>query len=400
MPSEPANRGDDRGYTIVEVVVATAVTLSVMAATLTIVSGFQLGFGTEGERADLQQRLRVAVTALSRDLSIAGAGPHQGARVGPLGSSMAAVFPFRQGALRADPPGTVRRDLVTMISVPAHTSAQTTIRLPMPAGSGAAFINLDPGCPMSDAACGFSPGMDVLIYDDTGSYDTFRVLTAQPGVLQLQHTMADAAHFYGSGARIVEATSHTYYLKADPVTDTFQLMHFDGVASDVAVVDHVVVLTFGYLGEPSPPTLLRPVTDPVGPWTTYGPVPPRPGVQSTAYPAGENCVFQVDATSHAQIPRLTTLGDGFGTTLVELADDQLRDGPWCPDAVNPNRYDADLLRIRRLTVTVRVEAALSALRGPASALFLRGGTAGAASRWAADQEIRFDITPKNLNFGR
>jgi hypothetical protein len=400
LRSSYANRVDESGFTIVEVLVAMGITLSVMGGALTIVSGFQVGFGTEGERADGQQRLRVAVNALSRDLSMAGTGPFEGARAGPLGFSVASVFPFRQGATRADPPGTVRRDVVTVAYVPAATAAQATIRLPMPASSGAAFINLDPGCPLNDPACGFSAGMDVMIYDDTGAGDTFRVLAVQPGSLQLQHTMADTAQWYAPGARIVEAASHTYYLKADRATDTFQLMHYDGVGSDVAVVDHVIALAFDYFGEPSPPTLLRPVTDPTGPWTTYGPAPPRPGLQSTAYPAGENCAFQLDASGLEQVPRLATLGDGLGTTLVALTDAQLGDGPWCPDAMNAHAYDADLLRIRRISVTLRLEAALAALRGPAGTLFMRGGTARAAARWAPDQEIRFDLAPRNLSIGR
>jgi hypothetical protein len=376
------------------------IALSVMAGTLTIVSGFQLGFAAEGERVDGQQRLRVAVNALSRDLSMAGTGSYQGSRPGPLGFSVAAVFPFRQGATRADSPGVVRPDVLTVIHVPAQTSAQATIRLPMPAASGAAFINLDPGCPLTHPACSFSAGMDVMIYDDTGSYDTFRVLTVQAGAMQLLHTMADTAQWYAPGARIVEAATHTYYLKAEPSTDTFQLMHYDGVASDVAVVDHVVALAFEYFGEPSPPTLLRPITDPTGPWATYGPVPPPPGVRSTAYPPGESCTFQLDERGEQQVPRLIALGDGVGTTLVKLTEAQLRDGPWCPDAVNAHRYDADLLRIRRVSVTMRLEAALPALRGPAGPLFTRGGTARAAIRWVPDQEIRFDVAPKNLNIGR
>ncbi len=93
------------------------------------------------------------------------------------------------------------------------------------------------------------------------------------------------------------------------------------------------------------------------------------------------------------------LGDG-STTLVKLTDSQLSDGPWCPDDTNPHRYDADLLRIRRVSVTLRVEASLSALRGPAGLLFTRGGTSSSVNRWVPDQEVRFDISPKNLNLSR
>lgn len=399
-PVKPARAG---GFSLVELLVAVCITVSLMGSVLVLVSDLHLGFGAESERADGQQRLRVAVEALSRDLGQAGAGAQQGLHAGPLRSSTASLFPFRQGAAGADPPGTVRADTLTMVYALAQNAAQTTLGQPLAARSGAAVINLDPGCPTNDPACGFAPGMDVMVFDDTGSYDTFRVLTAQPGALQLQHNMADTPQSYAAGARIVEAASHTYSLRTDPGTDTFQLMHYDGVASDAAVVDHVVGLTFEYFADPAPPVLLRPVNDPTGPWTTYGPKPPSIAVQATAYPAGENCAFQIDGATGQPVPRLPMLGDGLGdgsATLVRLTDSQLRDGPWCPDATNPHRYDADLLRVRRVAVTLRIEAALSAFRGPAGVLFARGGTSRAARRWVADQEVRFDIAPRNLNVGR
>jgi hypothetical protein len=176
-------------------------------------------------------------------------------------------------------------------------------------------------------------------------------------------------------------------------------MQYDGTRhADVPVVDHVVGLAFDYYGDPNPPALKKPVTDPTGPWTTYGPKPPALGAKSTAYPAGENCTFTIDGTG-LQIPRLTILGGG-NPTLVKLTPAQLMDGPWCPDETNPNRWDADLLRIRTVAVTLRVETAARALRGPAGLLFTNGGTARGGNRWVPDQEVRFKVTPRNLNLGR
>jgi hypothetical protein len=86
--------------------------------------------------------------------------------------------------------------------------------------------------------------------------------------------------------------------------------------------------------------------------------------------------------------------------LVPLEPATFTDGPWCPDAVNPNRFDADLLRIRRIVVTLRVESAAASLRGPAGPLFARGGTASTAHGLVPDQEIRFDVTPRNMNLLR
>ena len=399
MPNSAVSDAADAGFSLVELLVAMGITLSILGVAFTVVSGWQLAFGAENERADQQQRLRVAVNAISRDLALAGAGAHLGNSPGPLGLFVASVFPFRQGALTPDPPGTVRADTLTVLYVPPQTAAQTTLQQPLVARSGTAFVNLDAGCPSADSTCGFAAGMDVMVYDDTGAYDTFRVASVQPGALDLQHDMPDTPQSYAAGAQIAEAVSHTYSLKTDPLTDTFQLTHYDGVSSEAAVVDHAVGLTFEYFGDPLPPILLRPVTDPTGPWTTYGPRPPRRNVRSTAYAAGENCVFRIDPTTGLHMPRLAQLGNG-SASLVKLTEAQLNDGPWCPDETNQHRYDADLLRIRRVSVTLRIEASLTAFRGPAGILFTRGGSSRSARQWVADQEIRFDISPKNLSVSR
>jgi hypothetical protein len=85
---------------------------------------------------------------------------------------------------------------------------------------------------------------------------------------------------------------------------------------------------------------------------------------------------------------------------VALSEEMLTDGPWCPDATFPTRYDADLLRIRKIGVRMRVQVASSELRGPAGALFKNGGTGMSSGRMVPDQEIRFDIVPRNFNLGR
>ncbi|MET0213303.1 MAG: hypothetical protein ABW292_09890 [Vicinamibacterales bacterium] len=387
-----------KGFSLVELLVMMGVALALVASALTVVNRMQLSFATEGERSDMQQRLRVASDALVRDLAMAGAGAYQGAHIGPLNSYLASVLPFRSGATKADPPGAFSTDTISVLFVPPATAAQSTIAQPFQAQSGSISINLDPGCPPIDNVCGFAVGMDVMIYDATASYDTFRIISVQPGSVQMQHTMTDGSHLYATGSKIVEVASHTYYLKADPASDTYQLMHYDGVNSDAAVVDHVIAMEFEYYGEAAPPVFVKPPTEPVGPWTTYGPRPPGSGAP-TEYPPGENCLFQLDATG-IPIPRLTFLGAEGETALVRLTATQLTDGPWCPDAVSPHRYDADLLRIRRIAVRLRFETPQIALRGPAGVLFSRGGSSRDATRWVPDAEIRFDVSPKNLNLAR
>ena len=196
----------------------------------------------------------------------------------------------------------------------------------------------------------------------------------------------------------------TYYLKADAANNLYQLVSSDGGSNaDIPVVDHVVGLAFDYYGDPQPPALNTPTchANATVPCTSYGPPPPARGVQTTAYPAGENCVFAVDPTSGLQVPRLPVLGaDPNRTAPLLLTSSELTDGPWCPDAVNANRYDADLLRIRTVAVILRVEAAADGMRGPAGTLFTRAGTAKNITKFLPDQEIRFQVSPRNLNLGR
>jgi hypothetical protein len=190
------------------------------------------------------------------------------------------------------------------------------------------------------------------------------------------------------------AVGTTFWLKSDNATATYQLMVNDTTSNlDVPVADHVVALRFEYFGDPQPPTLRRPLDDPAGPGTSYGPAPAA--VASAGFAAGENCIFVSDASGTPQ-PRLAELGPP-DSAPINLASTQLTDGPWCPSGADPNRWDADLLRIRSVAVTIRVEAAPPLLRGPAGALFVHGGTSRSGLRWVPDQEIRFQISPRNMN---
>ena len=249
----------------------------------------------------------------------------------------------------------------------------------------------EPGCSAGTNLCGFSPGLIVAIYDDTGTFGLFTVAAVADAAAQITLT-ARSAHSssttFRSGSNVVQVRVHTFTWKSDPATQTFQLMHADGDGADVPVVDHVVGLAFDYEAEPRPPSLLAGTAG-------YGPSPPPIGVQTTAYPAGENCAFQIDPVSGEQVSRLPPLA--AGTALVPLTAARLSDGPWCPDETDGNRWDADLLRIRAIDVTIRVEAALSALRGPAGVLFTNGGTSNSPGRWAADRQIRFRVSPRNMN---
>ena len=93
--------------------------------------------------------------------------------------------------------------------------------------------------------------------------------------------------------------------------------------------------------------------------------------------------------------RLLFLSEG----LVPLGAGLLTDGPWCPDASHSFRFDADLLRIRRVRVGIRLQAARP-FRGLPGTWFLHGGSAGDPARYVPDQSLTLDIAPRNLNVAR
>jgi hypothetical protein len=109
--------------------------------------------------------------------------------------------------------------------------------------------------------------------------------------------------------------SHTYYIRADAAAGTTQLMRYDGNESDLPLADHVAALEFTY----------------------------------------------------------------FGSDGAPLGPETLQDGPWFPDDSDQHRFDIDLLKIRRVRVTLRVRAATHSPRA------------------LADRAITFDVTPRNLN---
>jgi hypothetical protein len=385
------------GFTIVEMLIAGSITMVVTAATFTLMNPAGGMFAAQPEAIDMQQRLRVGVDTLAKDLLMAGGGAYSGRPTsmrGPLGFYFAPILPYRVGNLSPDRPGQFWVDRITLMYVP-ETAAQTTVTDPVASTSVDVRVASEPGCPIADAACGFKADMSVVIMDASGSWDFFTITDIQGPSLHLQHRGGGLNKAYEAGVSILQIVTYTYWLKIDTAAETYQLMRYDGDRLDVPIADNVVGLSFEYYGDPSPPQL-RPGSTPP---TTYGPRPPALGVDnpSDLWGAGENCAFT--ASAGVQMPRLDWLGSG-GDGLVKLTPEQLTDGPWCPDAISPGRYDADLLRIRRVRVTLRVQVANPAFRGSSGSLFVHPGTSTGGERYLPDQEIKFDVTPRNLRFGR
>ncbi len=384
------------GHTLLELMVACSLLLVVMGALVALAVPAHDAFLVQPEMADLQQRLRAVVDALHRDLSGAGAGVGVGVSPGPLTFFAPAVLPYRYGASHAgfEPPGSFRPDAITILSV-VSPSAQCLTAEPIASPSAPIPVRLVPGCPLNDPACGFDAGMRALVADGRGTWDAITVTGVQFPTGQLEHIDQSLSSPYPAGSIVAALQMHVYYVRNDPSTGTPQLMRSDGVGSDMPLADHIVSLMFEYFGSADPPNLLRPADDPAGPWTSYGPRPPPLGAQDEGeeWPAGENCVFKVEGGR--QVSRLERIGAGAGA-LGRLEPGMLVDGPWCPSPSASNRFDADLLRVRTVRVTFRVEAAAEILRGTAGAWFARPGSSRGGTRYLPDQSITIDVALRNL----
>jgi len=83
-----------------------------------------------------------------------------------------------------------------------------------------------------------------------------------------------------------------------------------------------------------------------------------------------------------------------GQPLVRLAPAALADGPWIGTA--PWRVDADLFRVRRVRVCVRLEADTPEVRGRDPRRFASPGRATTAARDVPDLDLTIDVAPVSL----
>jgi hypothetical protein len=268
----------------------------------------------------------------------------------------------------------------------AGGGVQTTIAEPLSSVPAWLRVNVDPGCPAAalPSACGFRSGERLVVFDDAGGFDLLTATDVAGETVAVDQT-APLTHVYRAGARLSSITVRTLAWSRT----TQQLIErnaFDG--RRVPIVDRVSGLRFDYFGDRTPPTLR---TRGALVLPSYGPSPPPVDVQGDAqWPPGTNCTFTVmdDGVSVRQVARLPELAGTGG--LVKLQEDGrsdtwLTDGPWCPDALSANRWDADLLRIRRIRITIRVEPPTLAFAG----------------RWPRSSiEIATDVTPPNLGLRR
>jgi prepilin-type N-terminal cleavage/methylation domain-containing protein len=348
----------DRGFSITELLVASALVLLVVAALGRLAVPATEAAHAQPEASDLQQRARMAAAALFRDLYAAGAGL-DALGPGPLSNTFAPILPRRIGALSPDVPETARPDAVSIVWV-GPTRVQSTIVAPFSMSSLA--IRQEPGCPPALPACGARPGMGLAVFDPSGTFNLFTVESVDSSGAVVRPRGDAPLHLYGDGAWAAEVEARTYYLD----TAARQLRQYDTDQTDVPVLDDVVGLSVEYFGTSAPPVRPRPL------------------------PGDSNCLYDAGGVPLPGLALLPVESHGLARLPLEI----LRDGPWCGEG--DTRYDADLLRVRRLRVSLRLQAGSPSLRASGDR-FAIAGTARSATRSVPDVVVAFDVHPRNLN---
>ena len=217
------------------------------------------------------------------------------------------------------------------------------------------------GCP--DAGlCGFTAGTRALLVDTSGvgaGHDFFTV-TGIAGALAHDEPNPALHRPYPAGrSRVVPVVQRVYYLDRA----NRRLMLYDGHQSDMPFIDNVVDLRFEYFADRAPSSVA---------W-------PAEGMSSCLFDAGS--------------PPVSRLDDLGGEGLQPLAPARMTDGPVC--GAGANAFDGDLLRIRMVRVTLRLQAGAEEVRA-GGALFSLPGRSSSAYSYVPDFEVTFDVAPRNM----
>jgi hypothetical protein len=292
---------------------------------------------------------------------MAGAGPSNAGWVAGLARVLPPLIPARTGARSPDAELSEYTDRISIMYVPAGAPHSVLVSEMGSAGAPLVIDAGSAGCTGGDT-CGFAAGDTLLIVDGPGAgapYDVFSVADATAGAVSPGQPLSRP---YTANSRVMRVVQRVYYLDRA----TSRLMLYDGNASDLPLVDHIVDLRVAYFVDPSSSAVAAPVS-------------------------GASCVY---AEGPPPVPLLTDLG---GRALRRLTATQLTDGPVC--GASPHRFDGDLLRVRRVQVVIRAECESAECRG-SGARFVHPGIAQGGVRVVPDQEIVVDVAPRNMNLDR
>jgi len=241
------------GFSVIELLVASAILFAVSGVVLTLVNNGLGGTAVIEETTDLQQRARVVSEALTGELRAAAAGTPSGA----LSRYFAAVEPRRP----SDPVGYASGNVLTVRYVPPG-GAHARLAQPLSPASPAAILDIT-GCPLNTVACGFVANTTAVVFDTIGNASVVNVDAIGPGILTVSDLAVGRSITYPAGSEIAEASQVTFFLDAP----ARQLRRVEAGGTFV-VADNVTALAFEYRRSDMTPLSLSQLMD--GPFVGGG----------------------------------------------------------------------------------------------------------------------------------
>lgn len=211
------------GFSLVELVIAMAVTVTVSGAFMTLVLTGGSIARAQPEAWDVHQRARIAMQTLGAELALAGAGPDRGPHRGPLRASFAPLEIAADGSL-------------TVWYVTGQ-GGQATLAAALPAGAVEAALDNAGDCPAARPACAFTTGSTAILFGAGGSRAALRIDDVRDLSLTFR---AGPSTIYPEGASIAEGEVRTY--RVDPIAR--QLLRRDeATGTSVPVIDGVAAMS-------------------------------------------------------------------------------------------------------------------------------------------------------------
>jgi hypothetical protein len=359
--------------------VALVVTALVVGAALGVMATTRTALDVEPAALDASRRLRDGVERFAG--AVRGAGGALGA--GSASTAFEKAVPRVWPLTRLDGSGGETFEAVWFLHAIETATGRVSSDQPAPAAS----LTLDaaPPCPLMPGVCGFEPGDVAVVFDERGHMDVFEVGAISLPLMRVTPA-SGLKRPYRAGAWLARARADRLGARTEP-DGSRTLVRLTWAGATEPLIDGVVGVRLAVWGEGLPPLVSEADEGPG--FASYGlaPLPLTATDPDGRWADGEHCM--VALASGRPVTRLDVRG--AGEDLVELAPADLNDGPWCPDAVSEGGFDADLFRIRRVDVHVRVEATSPMFRGPVGRLFVRPGTARSPLRWVPDREAVVSI---------
>ena len=338
--------------TLAEVAISAGITTAAVGTAVSVVVPLHRALDHQRASAEVHQRGRAMFERLQYDLR--NAGIWTGRPISAAPRAWPAVLPFDIAAVGPGRPRAQNSAITILRPLPRASRVEATS--PLSQRVPTVTVRQPRECrPSAGRWCELRADTTVMIVDPTGRSNFLRVTGVVTDTATVTALDGGPLPSYPVGSAVIPIQIRTYHHDANRA----QLRYRDGWMTSAPVTNHVAGISFRYFGDP----------------------------------LGSRSSTSASAASPSPC-RSTGLqdGGGSGSGQVEVTLAELGDGPWC--GARPT-FDADLFRVRRVRVEMRLQSPLALRRrGDLSSV------SGPGSRTSsyADLTAHFEVTIRNVGW--